>query len=236
MSEDTLEYDYKLIEVDEFDNNYVFVKDYFLINLQKLIRMYIRHTIVFPNNWRNKPTYYNEFIKNTESYLKQNPRFANVFKLQKFLNSMDNNIMNIINYLSRNLKKVQFDYDIFPPPKKIFCCITKPVNYNKLCPECSGKNRKIQRFIYEGEFYLKMMPCEHIICESPCYTNILASKRIEFDHKKYPLTIINFKDHVPIQCIICKTKLRKALYRSDTLFNYYLAEIVNEYTLRTNYS
>jgi hypothetical protein len=238
MVDDIDFYDYKLIAYDEFDNNYVFVKDKesVLLNLQHLMRMYIRHTIVFPIGWRNRPIYYNEFVKSVNLYLQQNPKFGSVFKLSRFLTSMDYYIENIMYYMSKNLKKMQYDYEIFPPRKKICGCIPKRINYTKICPVCFEEDRKIQRFMYEGEYYVKILPCDHIVCESPCYTNILASKKIKFDPKKYSLASIDFKNHYPIECIVCKTKIRKALYKSDNAFNYYLREVINDYTIKIDYT
>ena len=230
-------YDYKLIAFDEFDNNVVFVKDKdsIVVNLQHLMRLYIRHTIVFPIGWRNKPIYNDEFVKNVNEYLQKNPRFGSVFKLSRFLTSMDYYIENIMYFLTKNLKRLQVDYEIFPPRKKILCCITKPIQWTKLCPVCFEEDRKIQRFMHEGEYYIKVLPCDHIICESPCYTHVLSYKKVKFNPKKYPLTSIDFKNHYPIECILCKTKIRKALYKSDTSFNYYLREVINDYTIKIEY-
>lgn len=231
-------YEYKLIAVDEFDSNYIFVKDKddIVSHLQFVMRLYIRHTIVFPLGWRNKSIYNNEFTKNVNHYLQKNAKFGSIFKLSRFLTSMDYYIQNIMYYLSKNLKKIEFDYEIFPPRKKILCCITKPIKWNKICPVCFEEDRKIQRFMYEGEYYVKVLPCDHIICESPCYTNMLASKKAKFESKKYPLMSIDFKNHYPIECIICKTKIRKAMYKNDTAFNYYMKEVINDYTIKIDYN
>jgi hypothetical protein len=229
--------EYKLITVDELDNNYVFVKDKkeIMNHVLFLMRLYLRYSIVFPNGWNNKVIYYNDFVSEVRNYIARHPDFEEHFKLLKFINSMEYYIIDIMSYLTKNIKHLEYNYEFNAVRQKLFCCIDKPIKWKSVCPICCESNRKIQRFMSENQYYLKFFPCDHIICENPCYIQILKTRKIKYNVKDYKLASIDFRNEYPIECVVCRSKLRKAIYKPSTVCEYYFDYILKSYSSRIEY-